>query len=151
MWCPFSSPFWSGSDIIIWKNASKSSTSYWWNIDGSLHFCHNFVIYIYESIHQTGKLSGFFFSPIMMSTSSHVSTACRTIHFRLHRYQLSSSKFSASNLKFYHKFMYFSFKDLNWWLSWVIWKCLCRWGLFAKTVHFVTSRYFIMRGRFELI
>lgn len=44
MWCPFLSPFWSGSDNT-WKNASKGSTSYWWNIDGSLHFCHTSVIY----------------------------------------------------------------------------------------------------------
>lgn len=44
MWCPFLSSFWIGSDIT-WKNASKGSTSYWWNIDGSLHFCHISVIY----------------------------------------------------------------------------------------------------------
>lgn len=124
MWCPFLSSFWSGSDIT-WKNASKGSTSYWWNIDGSLHFCHISVIYRRINTSDKRAVRVFFSSPIMPFTSSHVSVACRTTLFRLHRYQLSSSKFSSSNMRLYLQFMYFSFEDLCCWLSWVIWKCLC--------------------------
>lgn len=71
--------------------------------------------YTDESIHQTRAVRGFFSSPIMQFTSSHVSIPCRTMLFRLHCYQLSSSKFSASNMRLYLKFMYFWVAD---WVEW---------------------------------
>lgn len=121
MWCPFLSPFWSGSNNT-WKNVSKGSTSYWWNIDGSLHFCHISVIYRRINTSDKRAVRVFFSSPIMPFTSSHVSIVSRTSYsgsiVTNFPHLILCLKYKAL---IYLIFMYFSFKDL----SWVIWKCLC--------------------------
>lgn len=128
------------------QRLNKLLMKYWWKPSFLSHLCH-----IQTNQYIRRELSGeFVSSPIMLFTSSHVSIPCRTTLFRLHCYQLSSSKFSASNMRLYLKFMYF------WVADWVEWLKMFVWGLYAKigleTMYILLLLdIFFMRGRFELI
>lgn len=118
------------------QRLNKLLMKYWWKPSFLSHLCH-----IQTNQYIRRELSGVFFSsPIMPFTSSHVSIPCRTTLFRLHCYQLSSSKFSASNMRLYLKFMYFWVAD---WVEWFENVCVgpVRKDWFGNNVHFVTSRY----------
>lgn len=118
------------------QRLNKLLMKYWWKPSFLSHLCH-----IQTNQYIRRELSGgFFSSPIMPFTSSHVSIPCRTTLFRLHCYQLSSSKFSASNMRLYLKFMYFWVAD---WVEWFENVCVgpVRKDWFGNNVHFVTSRY----------
>lgn len=118
------------------QRLNKLLMKYWWKPSFLSHLCH-----IQTNQYIRRELSGeFFSSPIMPFTSSHVSIPCRTTLFRLHCYQLSSSKFSASNMRLYLKFMYFWVAD---WVEWFESVCVgpVRKDWFGNNVHFVTSRY----------
>lgn len=118
------------------QRLNKLLMKYWWKPSFLSHLCH-----IQTNQYIRRELSGeFVSSPIMPFTSSHVSIPCRTTLFRLHCYQLSSSKFSASNMRLYLKFMYFWVAD---WVEWFENVCVgpVRKDWFGNNVHFVTSRY----------
>lgn len=118
------------------QRLNKLLMKYWWKPSFLSHLCH-----IQTNQYIRRELSGeFVSSPIMPFTSSHVSIPCRTMLFRLHCYQLSSSKFSASNMRLYLKFMYFWVAD---WVEWFENVCVgpVRKDWFGNNVHFVTSRY----------
>lgn len=143
MWCPFLSPFWSGSNNT-WKNASKGSTSYWWNIDGSLHFCHISVIYRRINTSDKRAVRGFFSSPIMPLTSSMYqfhAGLCFSGSIVTNFPHLSSLPqiwgFTSNSCTFHLKIC------VAGWVEWFENVCVgpVRKDWFGNTVHFVTSRY----------
>lgn len=99
--------------------------------------------YTDESIHQTGKCQGFFFSPIMLSTSSHVSTTCRTTVVTNFPHLNSQPQIwgFTSNLCTFHLRIWIVMAELSDLKMFVpVGPVLKVW--FGNTVHFVTSRYF---------
>lgn len=121
------------------QRLNKLLMKYWWKPSFLSQLCH---IQTNQYIRQE-SVRVFFFSPIMLSTSSHVSTTCRTTVVTNFPHLNSQPQIwgFTSNLCTFHLRIWIVMAELSDLKMFVpVGPVLKVW--FGNTVHFVTSRYF---------